>query len=75
MTENSKIGWIRDIDEQCREFGVPHYFKQYYNDRGTGLPIEDDLLDGIARQDFPVSPAAKEHVTLLDPRLRRLTRS
>jgi protein gp37 len=41
---------VRDIDEQCREFGAVHYYKQYYN--GTKL-VYDGMLDGNYRQAWP----------------------
>ncbi len=46
------LDWIRDIDEQCRRAGVPHFFKQYYLD-DNGTPKEDGILDGVARQAWP----------------------
>lgn len=49
------VDWVRDIDEQCLAAGVPHFFKQYYED-DTGLPREDGLLDGIRRQAWPPVP-------------------
>jgi protein gp37 len=27
------LEWVRDIDQQCRDADVAHYFKQYYNYR------------------------------------------
>lgn len=48
------LDWVRDIDKQCREFEVAHFFKQYYvND--SGLPCEDGRLDGVIRQNYPES--------------------
>lgn len=47
------LDWVRDIDEQCRAFGVPHFFKQYYRN-DSGVPCEDGCLDGAVRQAFPV---------------------
>ena len=52
-----ELQWVREIDSQCRSAGVAHFFKQYYKN-DIGLPSEDGLLDGVLRQDFPVSPAA-----------------
>ena len=51
------INWIRDIDQQCRTAGVAHFFKQYYQNN-KGVPAEDGMLDGVARQEFP-TPEAK----------------
>lgn len=50
------IDWVRDIDQQCREAGVAHYFKQYYaveNGEEVGRPLTDGLLDGEKRQAWP----------------------
>ena len=52
------IAWVRDLDEQCREFGVPHYFKQRYVNN-QGRPSHQPLLDGHIVQDFP-APACSE---------------
>ena len=47
-----ELDWVRDIDNQCAVFGVAHFFKQYYlND--VGIPREDGMLDGRARQVWP----------------------
>lgn len=46
------IAWVRDIDRQCREAGIAHFFKQRYIDN-KGVPVEDGLLDGRKRQAFP----------------------
>ena len=46
------LDWVRDIDDQCQSFGVAHFFKQYYHD-DSGVPREDGILDGVARQSFP----------------------
>lgn len=44
--------WVREVDRQCREAGVAHFFKQYYvND--SGVPREDGILDNIQRQEWP----------------------
>jgi protein gp37 len=46
------IDWVRDIDRQCKEHGVPHFFKQaYVNEQGT--PCEKPLLDGKVVQEVP----------------------
>lgn len=47
-----ELDWIRDIDMQCLAAGVPHFFKQYYQD-DLGVPKEDGILDGVQRQDWP----------------------
>jgi protein gp37 len=47
-----KIDWVRDIDAQCREAGIAHFFKQRYE--GTQI-TDDGLLDGIVRQEWPKS--------------------
>jgi protein gp37 len=44
------VNWVRDIDKQCREAGVAHYFKQRYNGR---VLVTDGMLDGEVRQEFP----------------------
>ena len=44
------IAWVRDIDQQCREADVAHFFKQYYN--GPQL-LHDGMLDGVCRQAWP----------------------
>lgn len=46
------IDWVRDIDRQCRESGVAHFFKQRYLD-DRGVPVEDGVLDGKKRQAWP----------------------
>ena len=48
------LDWVRDIDSQCREAGVAHFFKQYYVD-DSGVPAEDGVLDGIRRQAWPTA--------------------
>lgn len=46
------LEWVRDIDAQCHDAGVAHFFKQYYvND--SGVPCEDGMLDMISRQAWP----------------------
>ncbi len=50
------LDWVRDIDRQCREAGVAHYFKQYYatrNGKEYGNPAEDCVLDGRVIAEFP----------------------
>lgn len=59
------VDWVRDIDEQCRDTGVAHFFKQYY--RGdAGVPIHDGILDGVKRQAWPLArralPTSKEAI-------------
>ena len=44
------LDWVRDIDRQCRDAGVAHFFKQRYE--GNQLLL-DGLLDGEVRQGFP----------------------
>jgi protein gp37 len=46
------LDWVRDIDSQCREAGVAHFFKQYYVD-DSGVPREDGVLDRAKRQSWP----------------------
>jgi protein gp37 len=46
------LDWVRDLDQQCREAAVPHFFKQYYLNE-QGVPKEDGVLDGRRRQAFP----------------------
>ncbi|MFO0966136.1 MAG: DUF5131 family protein [Gemmataceae bacterium] len=46
------IDWVRDIDRQCRDAGVAHFFKQAYVDE-RGVPCEEPLLDGKVVQEFP----------------------
>ena len=48
------LNWVRDIDQQCKAAGIPHFFKQYYlNDEG--LPREDGVLDKKVLQAWPAS--------------------
>lgn len=47
------IRWVRDIDQQCRDAGIAHFFKQRYE--GTHI-VHDGLLDGKVRQAWPASP-------------------
>jgi protein gp37 len=49
------LDWVRDIDGQCKEYGVPHFFKQAYV-LERGVPCERPLLDGRVVQEVPVSP-------------------
>lgn len=46
------LEWVRDVDRQCRDAGVAHFFKQYYID-DSGIPCEDGILDEIRRQEWP----------------------
>ena len=48
------LDWVRDIDAQCREFDVRHFFKQYYANE-SGIPVEDGILDKVKRQAWPES--------------------
>lgn len=47
-----ELDWVRDIDKQCRDAGIAHFFKQRYD--GTRLET-DGLLDDEVRQEFPKS--------------------
>lgn len=44
------IDWVRDIQRQCQEAGIAHFFKQRYD--GTQI-VYDGLLDGKVCQEFP----------------------
>lgn len=46
------MDWVRDIDQQCQEADVAHFFKQRYIDN-NGTPVHDGLIDGVACQDWP----------------------
>jgi protein gp37 len=46
------LDWVRDIDEQCRDAGVAHFFKQYYMD-DSGVPCQDGILDQVKLQSWP----------------------
>ncbi len=46
------LDWVRDIDCQCRDAGVSHYFKQRYEDTRI---VFDGLVDGKVRQEWPRS--------------------
>ncbi len=50
------IDWVRDIDRQCKEAGVAHFFKQAYVDE-KGVPCETPLLDGRVVQEIPAMTA------------------
>ncbi len=44
------LDWVRDIDQQCRDAGVAHFYKQYY----VGNQLQyDGVIDGEVRQEFP----------------------
>lgn len=45
------IDWVRDIDQQCRDAEIAHFFKQRYE--GNQL-LHDGLLDGKTRQAWPL---------------------
>ena len=47
-TQNTKTRILLDSNE----FGVSHYFKQYYRDN-KGTPCKNGVLDGVCRQEFP----------------------
>lgn len=51
------IGWVRDIDQQCRDAGIAHFFKQRYE--GTHI-VHDGLVDGKVCQAWPASPQLEE---------------
>jgi protein gp37 len=44
------LDWVRDIDLQCRNADVAHFFKQRYD--GTQI-VTDGLLDGFVRHSWP----------------------
>jgi protein gp37 len=46
------MDWVRDIDNQCKEAGKTHFFKQAYLD-DKGVPCEEPMLDGAVVQEFP----------------------
>jgi len=46
------IDWVRDIDQQCRQAGKRHFFKQAYIDE-RGTPCEEPLLDHRIVQEIP----------------------
>jgi protein gp37 len=46
------MDWVRDIDQQCRDAGVAHFFKQRYI-ANKGVPVHDGLLDGVVCQEWP----------------------
>jgi protein gp37 len=46
------LDWVRDIDRQCKDRCVAHFFKQAYLDE-RGVPCEAPLLDGKLIQEFP----------------------
>ncbi len=60
------LDWVRDIDQQCRDYDVPHFFKQYFDDLGKYR--EDGLLDGVAHQD---SPESKGVIVVADEQTKR----
>jgi hypothetical protein len=49
--------WVRDIDRQCRQAKIAHFYKQRYID-DKGVPAEDGLLDGRVRQAWPLPARA-----------------
>ena len=44
------LAWVRGIDQQCRDAGVAHFFKQRYD--GTHI-VHDGFLDVEIRQTWP----------------------
>src|SRR5262245_21863280 len=51
------LDWVRDVDRQCKEAGVKHFFKQAYElvgGREKGVPCEKPELDGEAVHEFPL---------------------
>lgn len=52
-----ELDWVRDIDQQCKEFSVAHFFKQYWAD---GSLCEDGVLDGVKQQEWPKTPVLLE---------------
>ena len=49
-----ELDWVPSINKQCESNGVPHFFKQYYQE-DQGTPREDGLLDGTPIQVWPKS--------------------
>ena len=45
-----EMSWVWEIDDQCRQANVAHFFKQYY--KGSQL-VHDGMLDGVVRQAWP----------------------
>jgi hypothetical protein len=68
------LDWVRDIDRQCKEYGVPHFFKQRYV--GNEL-IYNGFLDGVLVQEYPILGMDKKTVRYLHKttEVGRLTRS
>lgn len=50
------LAWVRSIDKQCVAAGIPHFFKQYYENE-IGIPKEDGILDGTKMQAWPTVQA------------------
>ena len=50
------LDWVRDIDRQCRDADVAHFFKQRYE--GTQI-VTDGFLDGVVRQEWPIDSQKK----------------
>ncbi|WP_339747387.1 DUF5131 family protein [uncultured Rubinisphaera sp.] len=46
------LDWVRQIQADCDDAMVPHFFKQYYQN-DVGIPVEDGLLDGKVQQQWP----------------------
>jgi protein gp37 len=57
----AKIEWVRDIQKQCEQAGVPFFFKQFHRpsimrgdrDLGNVIKVECPDLDGKAYREFP----------------------
>lgn len=54
------VSWVRDIDLQCRDAGVAHFFKQCAALRPGG----DCILDGIEVKDWPRTGAPEPDVRI-----------
>jgi protein gp37 len=46
------VDWVRDVDLQCKDAGVKHFFKQAYKGE-KGIPCEQPELDGKVVQEVP----------------------
>ena len=45
-----ELDWVRDIDRQCRDSGISHFFKQRYE---LATLTTDGVLDGRVHQAWP----------------------
>ncbi|MCA9125015.1 MAG: DUF5131 family protein [Planctomycetaceae bacterium] len=52
------MDWVRDIDQQCRDAGIAHFFKQRYINN-TNTLVHDGMLDGVVRQEWPLVESTK----------------